>query len=302
MGHFDFLFEKRGGVSPDTLELLAKTAARRYVSQSVPLNDSIAKLAREHGLNGEQIDRVCEKANIETHRALWPAASEKVKVAFDLADSKKVKPAASGGRPAGLPSNSGPSDFDTPPKGLPTPGAPSMDRMFGVDGSAGHSGLAGASPKQNLLIMLQKKTAAKRDLSSKLVMAGIEGEELVKRAFATVKQAVLGGETFRRIFDAAREAGLGKTASDLLPKFERKLIGESFGSERARLEKVAISRAPLDLVSDQMPGVTVVNGAHPVLVSLDTVRRKSDEMQNIVLGIMHIDDEVKVYEQRLQEL
>ena len=73
-------------------------------------------------------------------------------------------------------------------------------------------------------------------------------------------------------------------------------------SIRLRLEKLAISKAPPDLISEEMGNVTVINGAHPVLVSLDTVQRKTGEIKNGLHNLLRIDDEVKVLHQRLREL
>src|SRR5262245_2676067 len=88
---FEYLLEKAAAPSAEGLEMLAKIAAKRYVEDRTPLNETIRKLASERDLNAHQVERVCEMANLATHRALWPAIRDKEKVAFELADAKKVK-------------------------------------------------------------------------------------------------------------------------------------------------------------------------------------------------------------------
>jgi hypothetical protein len=46
----------------------------------------------------------------------------------------------------------------------------------------------------------------------------------------------------------------------------------------------------------------IINGAHPVLVSLDTVNRKTNEIRNGLEGLLRIDDEVKIYHQKIRDL
>ena len=52
------------------LELMGKTASRRFVEDGTALNDSIIKVAEQYGLNREQVNRVSEAANIEAYLAL----------------------------------------------------------------------------------------------------------------------------------------------------------------------------------------------------------------------------------------
>ena len=87
-----------------------------------------------------------------------------------------------------------------------------------------------------------------------------------------------------------------------MPKWQAQLVKDSHGSQRLRLEKLAISKAPADLISDNMGNTTVINGAHPVLISLDTVRRKTGEIKQGLHNLLRIDDEVTVYNQKLREL
>lgn len=308
MGHFDYLLgdskTRQNRMGADRLDILAKTAAKRYVEERAPLTDSIRKIATENDLNSEQIKRVCELANISTHRALWAKTAEKSSVAFPLADARQVVDAVESPSLDGCAVKSPcsiDSDYAGPPKGLSAPG-PSTMSMLGGKPSEVHNGLHDDGEKKRIIIILQKKAAEREDIASKVLYQGMELESLEKQAFKAVKQAVLGGASFYQVYEASVGVGLGKIAEEYLPSWQDQIVAEAHGTQKLRLQKLAISKAPTDLISDNLGNATVINGAHPVLVSLDTVRRKTDEVKQGLHNILRIDDEVKVYNQRMREL
>lgn len=316
VGHFQYLLDgsqHTKTASSDRLELLAKTAAKRYLEEGMNLNETIKKIASENDLNAHQIERICEMANIATHQGLWRKTAQKESVAFPLADAKNivkvVKPSEGTGcgcesdpcscAPESMPSMS--SDYAGPPKGLPAPG-PSIMSLMGSDPGQVHHGLGAEPERKRIIIVIQKKAHARKLLQDELIVEGMRLESLEKEAFEAVKQTVLGGATFGQIYEASLGSGLGKVASKYIPQFEERLIADTHGSTQRRLMKLAIGKAPEDLVSDDMGNTTVINGAHPVLVSLDTVNRKTGEIRNGLHNLLRIDDEIKIYTQRLREL
>lgn len=308
LGHFQYLLD--GGsehtkVASDRLELLAKTAAKRYLEEKANLTSTIKKLAEENDLNPEQIRRVCEMANIATHNGLWSKTAEKDKIAFDVADAEniiKVVPKSDNeaGAPPPCPSGSTTSDYAGPPTGLPSAG-PSILSSMG-DPEKVHHGLHEVPEKKKIIIILQKKAEERKSLKSDLLYKGMQLETLEKKAFEATKQAVLGGETFEDLLLAAAGCGLGKTAAEYFLQWQEDLIEGSHGEMHNRLVKEAIHKAPDDLVSDDLRGVTVVNGAHPVMISLDTVQRKTGEIKNGIHNLLRIDDEIKVFQQKIRDL
>lgn len=310
LGHFQYLLSgdgpQRTKVASDRLELLAKTAAKRYLEERTPLNDSIRKIAEENDLNRNQIERVCEMANIATHQGLWAKTAQKESVAFDVADSKKIVMAVKPTEEAATPEApscpaSVDADYMGPPKGVPSAG-PSLLSLMGADPENSHQGLHQEPEKKRIIIILQKKAAEKSDQESKVLYKGMELETLEKKAFEAVKQEVLGGTSFRTLYIATAAAGLSKIAAEYFPKWEQRLIAEAYGSTQERLTKEAILKAPTDLISGDMGNIAVANGAHPVMVSLDTVQRKTGEIKQGLHNLLRIGDEVKVYTQRLREL
>ena len=303
--HFQYLLggSQQTKVASDRLDLIAKTAARRYLHEGEPLNGSIKKLAIENDLNPNQIERVCEMANIATHQGLWAKTAQKESVAFDLADAKTIVRVSGNGTNVGAPMSSPCSDVDYmgPPKGIPSPG-PSLSSLMGSDPDAVHNGMGGEPERKRIIIVIQKHAAAKKLLQDQLVFKGMELESIEKRAYGAIKQHVLGGGSIAEIYQAAVGAGFGKIAEEYLPQFEDKLIEEAHGETHRRLVKEAIGRAPEDLVSSDLGNMTIINGAHPVMISLDTIQRKTGEIKNGLHNLLRIDDEIKVFTQRMREL
>jgi hypothetical protein len=304
LGHFQYLLAGQPAQvkhAADQLDLLAKTAAKRYIDEGVPLNETISKLAQQNDLNPNQIDRVCEMANIETHKALWSKTAQKETISFPLAKAAQVK--QMNGDPGEV-KTAAPIDMSAdylgPPKGLPSHG--DLNTLMGIDKTAGHNGLEGASPKQRIIATLQKKAAERERVADKICYQGMELETLEKEAWGHVKQTVIGGTSFQQVYDAAAAAGLAKVAGEYLPKFHERLITETYGAQRNRLEKMAIAPVDPDLISENLGNMTIVNGAHPVLVSLDTIQKKTGEIKQGLINLISIDDDLKIFGQKLREL
>src|SRR5690606_18387695 len=184
-GHFSYLLEgsrSQMKVAAERLEMLAKTAAKRYLEEGANLNDTITKIAKENDLNANQIERVCEMANIETHKGLWAKTAQKEKISFPLADSKVVIACACGSGRMPVPCSPIDSDYAGPPKGLPLPG-PSLASMMGVDPDAAHNGLTDVPEKKRIIVILEKKAAERKRLQSEILFKGAELETLEKKAY-----------------------------------------------------------------------------------------------------------------------
>jgi hypothetical protein len=188
-----------------------------------------------------------------------------------------------------------------PPRGIPAAG-PALSSLMGSSPLDVHNGMGEEPERKRIIIVIQKHAAAKKILEDQLVFKGMELESIEKKAYEAVKQYVLGGGRISDIFQAATGAGFGKIAEEYLPQFEDRLIEEVHGETHRRLVKEAIGRAPEDLVSGELGNMTIINGAHPVLVSLDTIQRKTGEIKNGLHNLLRIDDEIKVFTQRMREL
>lgn len=289
-------------VSADRLETLAKLAAKAYVESGVALNESIGKMASENDLNPHQIERVCEMANIDTHRTLWSKTAAKHEVHFVLADAKKLVKRAATTVAKGNPMTS--SEYNSPPKLASAKTSSVMSKIASTSKTSGHDGFYNVTTKQQVQTALIKKAAERDRARSKTLADGIQLEAMTKEAFKAVKQAVLGGASFQDIYIACDAVGMGKFANEFLETFEKQLIGETYGSTRIRLEKLAIGKVPESWLSEgpARSALTVVNGAHPVLISLDTLAKQTDQVEQGLIGYLRLNDEVKIYEQKLKEL
>lgn len=309
LGHFDYLLsEPTTKVAGDRLEIFAKTAAQEFLNRGVPLNESISKAAQANDLNRNQIERLCEMANLATHQALWSKTAQKANVAFPLADPKKIAmPQTTTKTASFVASTSGRAtmnDYLRPPARMPAAG-PSIKTAMRVEDVRPHNGLHEVPEKVQLKVAREKLLAKRARLQDKLVSTKLALESIETMAFGTVKQAVMQeGYSMADLYRAACSVGLEKQAREYLPTWEKRLIGSTTGTLRLRLEKTAISRAPKDLIAEALKdhGVTVVNGAHPVLVSLDTIRQRDDEIRQGLIGLLRLNDEIELTEQKIREL
>lgn len=91
MNEFEnYLLDKKdSGVSASELRHMGKQAAVRYIQKDMPLNDSISELAKEAGLNLEQIKRVSEYANNDTFAAMFKLGFAK-NITFPMADAAAI--------------------------------------------------------------------------------------------------------------------------------------------------------------------------------------------------------------------
>ncbi|RLB77762.1 MAG: hypothetical protein DRH24_15665 [Deltaproteobacteria bacterium] len=77
-------------MSKAKLQYLASKASDSHIDENIPLNTSIAKLAKEEKLNPDELARVCELANLKTFdSAVKKAASNSAQ--FDLADTTQIR-------------------------------------------------------------------------------------------------------------------------------------------------------------------------------------------------------------------
>jgi hypothetical protein len=67
----------------------SKAAAKEYLTAGTALNTSIEKIASEHGLNRDQVNRVVEAANTEVYVQMFNQSPDKY-IQFDSADSEKI--------------------------------------------------------------------------------------------------------------------------------------------------------------------------------------------------------------------
>jgi hypothetical protein len=283
-----FLGGGQSGVPAEKLRLLAKIASNRYLSDKVPLTGSLQKIADENGLNTHQVARVAEMANHETHAALWASEPDKTKVAFAVADPSKVSVKEA-------PRESRPSTERSVPR---RDRGPSTSEMFGVNPQNVHNGLTDVPEKKQIIVIIEKRAAAKRGIEDDLIKTTMLHEHEEKNLGRLVKQAYLGdGIKLDQLYAAACAEGLGDVAGEYFPKIAAQLQMEL---GRAELTKLAW-KAPEELIDYDVP-LTIVNGAHPVMISLDALLKYRDDVMTFNGRMSRINDEVTILGERLREL
>lgn len=76
-------------ITPLEIDTFAKEATVHYLTEKIPLSQTIAKLAQKHGMNREQINRVVEGTNANTYTTLFNQADDRY-INFEHADSNEV--------------------------------------------------------------------------------------------------------------------------------------------------------------------------------------------------------------------
>lgn len=288
----NFLSGGSAEVSPEKLRLLAKVASNKYLENKANLNTSIQKLAEENGLNPHQVARVAEMANHETHSALWASEADKTKVAFEVADPKKITPAK---EPEAIGSAGTRAGREVPKK---VDRGPSTAEMFGVKPGDVHHGMGDLPNKKKVVIIIEKTASEKSIIKNDIIKLAMMNEHEEKNLAKLVKQAYLGyGIKLPDIYAYACSEGYGEIAQEYFPK-----IAEQLQRETARAELLKIAwKAPEDLINFDAP-MTIVNGAHPILISLDTLLKYRNDVQQFTGRMSRINDDVTILGERLREL
>ena len=81
--------------STDAMDRYITESAQAFLKEHKPLNETITKIASEHGLNRDQIARVAEGANTEVYVQLMNQATDKY-IQFENADTAKIASAVHG--------------------------------------------------------------------------------------------------------------------------------------------------------------------------------------------------------------
>jgi len=77
-------------LSSNDFDRLAKAAALEYLDNSIPLEQTLAKISNELGLNPDQIHNLVQLANTLTHLTLFDKADKEKIIEFEPADPDKV--------------------------------------------------------------------------------------------------------------------------------------------------------------------------------------------------------------------
>jgi hypothetical protein len=290
-------------VNKPTLEAWGRDAAEQFLSHQVPLNETVEKIAAEHQLNENQIQRVCEFANISTNLELFEKSADK-RFTFEQADASAVMEKLGGvSKAASIQAEEYLKDL--PP--LLTTNRDAHIRMRNEWGEEKTASPAVKS-KSELHDELEARQEAIRELQweQKVASATLEDaqeqlDESIKQMFLN-KEASFGeicaammthGEDMRSkgiIKEALLKSGFRLVKADVLPK--------------AELEKLAYS-VPMEYISDHLdsPGApyAIRNGRHTSWAILDTLVKQRDKPAEYDKPLQLLNDDVKYIRRELVE-
>jgi hypothetical protein len=99
-------------LNSNDLDRFGRDLSRDYLSKEAPLTSGLAKVAAQHGLNKQQINRIAESANVETYLELLKTSEDKY-IDFSLANAASAYSSATEqGKEASMV-----FDFEDEPKG-----------------------------------------------------------------------------------------------------------------------------------------------------------------------------------------
>jgi hypothetical protein len=277
-------------LSKSDLDHMGKQASRAYLQEGTPLNQSITKIALEHGLNDLQTQRVCEFANLHTFeskrqeqlrgskQAGAGRGTPNLYVQFPVADFRQVlqqKSASLNTRKLAAPKLQVPPEFYE--------GVPAEFRTKTLPGDT----------------FLQTKTASEEEITvdcsqdarrevdllvdlipldrEKLAEAEIERVQAEDKVYHIVRNMVLEGSV--KVADVIR-AVLSKTAAsqcpvprDQLKSILVPIVARLEGEGVTSIAKLGMAVDPEKYITEQWdmggaPPARIINGSHPLFAAI----------------------------------
>ncbi len=265
-------------VTPESLELLGREAASMYITEGVPLNDAIVKLASDNGsLENEHIQRVVEFANNAVFQHKFTTEDDK-NVHFPVADPAVVlRDLHDGGSPA----HDGHTmhDYDAPPSyhremEKETVKTASAEEISSPPPIQHHH------PIEDIYDLYTKLAATKDELETSSMHATDSFLEAEEGFYSLLKEEV--GEEGAGIGDLSR--ALRKIASD-----EEIIDVVSVMSARLATEGIV----SLDkLASQARSHDVVVNTDHPIFDAFTSLKKTAQEKFRLDLILENLDSQL----------
>lgn len=208
---------RSSGPSPDDLRSYGRRVAEEFLVSRVPLNDGVARLVKEAGLNREQTQRVVEEANNTTFKMLFSKGYSQ-NIEFDMADTKAVLDRCNMQKTASETPRRAPLSVRSagPPLARVLPGNTSVNAMFGLPEATLEKTASTRGPKpfdgREFVVARQKLASAKSDMAE----AEMELREAMGGIVAFVKTASDEGHDPRAIGASLEAAGLPRSLHKLV--------------------------------------------------------------------------------------
>jgi hypothetical protein len=299
---FDFLLDvskmRSSGFDMMTARECANNVANAYINEGLEPNDYLCKMAAERSFTPEQVKIVATEANKAIHSYRYKEASDKYSAAdFPLADAKLILSKLQ----AHDESQVKVAAHFTAPK--ISQGATLVQSDYDFFGIIPEEMDKTASVKQKLSAGLEKTALLRDKVQDRLVdlqnQFNAAEESFIKEAKEMILvNGVNEAERYRTlgsIFHFTKQAGKLDCAKNSLAKLAHVLKAQEILSPELADEafnffvKEADQQAPTHMISKHLDGVEIVNGNHPLYITLDTIshcKQESEHEQNRYKMIM----------------
>lgn len=264
----------------DSCRLWAKEASDSYLTDGVPLGDTIAKVAKKQSLNPNQIQRIIELANSITHARLFQKEKDKT-FTFPLAKLDDILAKTKGDTVKVAESYNSMPDIQRPVEATKVAGL--FDNPEILD-------LTKIASKQKCLIYLEKMAQASKELNNALIMADVNAVQYLKNVKQVVKQLLLDNYSYEDLF-ATMCGAMPEKKLELLALFteiakELKDDGVKLASEGTAVDSEYISKL---LNKDN---VKVINGQHPLYMNTSGYFKQIDEGKAMNHGLVWLGGKI----------
>jgi len=305
MDFFNLASFKEPRVSMSSIRDWAGTIANSYISSGADPSESLTKLAQSNDLTPSQIQTLAGEVNKAIHQVKIASTQEKYHAAdFPLADAAKII--------KGLQLNGGEEKFAYSYKAPIIDAQPDIN-FFGVEPEAPMSKTA--SVKYDLkkgnekLALLKSKTQDAEFMNKQATLKA--ANDFIKVARDLVmdgdreqgKLKILGS-----IEDFCKQAGMHDVAKPMLAKLASNLTKEGFllpvtGKKVTDyyMSKQADLKAPDELINYNMKA-RIVNGNHPLFITLKTVKDCQSNLQELRDQTDIIDNKLQITRQYIRAL
>ncbi len=307
----------------------AQLAVSSYLENGVSLNDSIAKVANENHLTPTQVKQVCQQANVATYESLFPTQEDKT-FTFPIANPNEIIQSIEQTEKVASDSKI-PADYYLEPPKPELHG--DVNTIFGVEELSNEHQVAEKIAQLNKL--RENFKLAADEIRSRQQDSDLAIEAARESARHEVEQFILVDdnpdrlETMKKVAKAIRlgiPEGNQKVAFAEFIKISESLVrkgifgalaqfqiekdsGETVRNAIADLSKEAeavqadlISKTQLTGTEAPLDKVKVVNGNHPILVSINQLVNQVAEEDRLKQGLMLLEDKASYAITKINDL
>jgi len=307
MDMFNLLGIKKASFDIEHAREHANSIANIYFQSGEAPTATLIKTAQVEGFTPEQIKIVAKMVNQTIHNTLYKTAAEKYHAAdFPLADVSKVLEAISIGGTTKVA-----SQFIDPI--LDKDYGPSVEDMFNVKVEETDKT---ASVRHQVKHAMEKTALLRSKIEDNMSIKNLEIESAERNFMKEARQMVMQESltthdrytTLGTIYHFAKQAGFEEIALEPLAKLAYVLGREgTFEPSQAKalvnfFTKQADCQVPEHLISKNLNGVEVVNGEHPLYISLNTLAVHKRAKEGLKNRFKMVQDTLEGLEQRIRAL